>query len=83
MSENYKYAESHLEDALLELLEELGWEYLPGGKTERTDRREVILEEKLRDAIYRLNPMMPDHVKEDALKQVMRLPKTTLIKSNE
>lgn len=83
MSENYKYAESHLEDALLELLEELGWEYLPGGKTERTDRREVILEEKLRDAVYRLNPMMPDHVKEDALKQVMRLPETTLIKSNE
>ena len=59
-------AESDLEDWVLEMLAGHGWQTVPGPDiargmpaAERSDYREVVLQERLRDAIIELNPGLP------------------------
>ncbi len=76
-----KYTESDLEQATLEWLEELGYgvvggpEIAPppdGEKPERASYSDVVLVERLKTAITRLNPDIPDDAREDALRKVLR-----------
>ena len=71
--------ESHVEEAALEWLKELGWGIEHGPhiapqepKAERDSFSEVVLNGRLQDAIRRLNPDIPTEALEDAFKKVVR-----------
>jgi type I restriction enzyme R subunit len=82
--------EQDIEDAALEILQELGYKvvYGPeiapdGSKPERAKWDDVILVERLKDAIDRLNPDIPKEAKEDALKKVLRASSHKLVQNNK
>ncbi len=72
-----RFAESEVESAALAWLESLGWEIAHGPDiapgepvAERDDYREVILKQRLRDALARLNPDLPHEALEDAIRRL-------------
>jgi len=85
-----KIYEQQIETLVMELLGSLGYEsvYGPdiafdGIRPERNNYEEVILEERVRKAIFRLNPTIPFEAKEEAVKQIQRLNSPELITNNE
>ena len=73
------FAESVVEDAALDWLRALGWhvahgpEIAPGELiAERGDYGEVVLAQRLRDALARLNPTLPAEALEDAFRKLTR-----------
>lgn len=71
----YKFYESHLEQATLEWLKELGYDVLfapeiapDGAFSERANYADVILVDRLKDALAQLNPNLP----QDALNEAFR-----------
>ena len=85
-----KITESHIELFAIDLLEKQGIQYLYGpqvahdGETPmRSGYDEVLLTAKLKSAIDRLNPSVPQSARVDALKQVQRVHSPQLIASNE
>ena len=69
--------EAVVEDAALAYLESLGWTIAPGPDIapgaaieERTDYGQVILEQRLRDALARLNPSLPTDALDDAFRKL-------------
>ena len=79
------FTESELEDAALEWLGDLGWKVAHGPSiaphaagAERRDYRDVVLEHRLRDALGRLNPALPDEAVEDAFRKLTRPEGSTL-----
>nr|BAL56846.1 type I restriction enzyme, R subunit [uncultured Acetothermia bacterium] len=77
--------ESTVESAALGWLESLGWqvkhgpEIAPDGLfAERADYREVVLAQRLRDALARLNPNLPPEALEDAFRRITNPPGATL-----
>src|SRR5262245_35792795 len=71
--------EADLETVVLDLLDRMGWsvkhgpEIAPGElSAERGDYREVVLTERLRDAVMRLNPDLPLDAVEDVVKTALR-----------
>lgn len=77
--------ESDIEEMQIEILSSLGYVYLSPEEqeTEREDLSEVVLKNRLRQAIARLNPDIPTDAQEDAFKQVLNLPSQNLIENNE
>lgn len=80
-------AEAELESWVLEMLADQGWQTVYGPDiapltvgAERSDYREVVLQGRLRNAIYRLNPGLPDDAVEDAMKTALR-PESTSVQS--
>jgi type I restriction enzyme R subunit len=81
-----KVTESDVEDAALSWLVGLGYtvahgpEIAPEGLfSERTDYGQVVLMERLRQAIERLNPTVPPEAREDALRKVLRVHQPALV----
>ena len=73
------FTEATVEDAALAYLESLGWTIAPSAAAaERTDCDQVVLEQRLRDALARLNPAMPDSALDDALRKLTRPEGATL-----
>ena len=77
--------ESTVEDATLEWLEGLGWKVAHGpdiaphaAYSERSDYTEVILENRLRQALARLNPALPPDALDDAFRKLTRPDGSTL-----
>jgi type I restriction enzyme R subunit len=73
------FTESIVEEAALAWLESLGWsvkhgpEIAPGElDAERADFGQVVLEQRLRDALTRLNPQLPAEAIEDAFRKLTR-----------
>lgn len=73
-----KYTESELEKATLEWLQELGYEIVfgpaiaPDGETpERKEYSDIVLVERLRKAVARINPHIPTDAQEEAIKKVV------------
>jgi type I site-specific restriction-modification system R (restriction) subunit len=71
--------ESHVEEAALSWFGELGYavahgpDLAPGElAAERDSFADVVLVRRLRDAITRLNPTIPDDAREEALRKVLR-----------
>ena len=67
--------EATVEAAALAYLENLGWTIAPGpdiAAEERTDYGQVILEQRLRDALAHLNPSLPASALDDALRKLTR-----------
>ena len=72
-------AESDVEDAALDWLEDLGWQVSHGPdnapdtpNSERTDYGEVVLEWRLRNALAALNASLPVEALSDALRRLTR-----------
>ncbi len=79
------FTESEVEDAALEWLEGLGWKVAHGPEiaphtegAERADYTEIVLEQRLRDALDRLNAELPDDALDDAFGKVIRPAGSTL-----
>lgn len=71
------FCESQLEQAAMEWFGELGYETVfgpdlapDGPYPEREDYGEVLLTERLRSALCRLNPKLPEDALEDAVRQI-------------
>ena len=84
-----KITESHVEEAALSWLEELGYEVLhgpdispDGTSPERHSYGDVVLEERLRDAIVRLNPHLPDETVDEVVKKIQQTEKPSLVEEN-
>lgn len=82
--------ENEIEQLSIDLLKQQGFTYLngtdiaPEGQAEeRESFAEVILKERHRNAIHRINPGIPSHAKEEALKQVLRIGSPDLVSDNE
>lgn len=83
--------ESTIEEYVIELLHHQGWEYLAPEAQElerafsgaETDLSQVILKNRLRDAIDKLNPDLKPEAKEQAFKIVVNLPSQNLVDNNE
>lgn len=78
-------AESDLEEAALKWLESLGWqvrhgpEIAPGAAdAERPDYDRVVLDQRARAALKRLNPELPPEALEDAFRKLTRPEGTSL-----
>jgi len=83
------FTESHVEDAALEWLTELGYSVLhgpdmsPDGPTsERVSYDQVLLTERLAGALGRLNPHLPAEILEEALRKVQQTETPSLIEEN-
>ena len=73
------FAESHVEEAALAWLTELGYdtangiEIGPDGSTpERAAYADVVLEGRLREAIARLNPALTAEAREEVFRKICR-----------
>ncbi len=82
--------ESNIEDVALEILSELGYKILngldiaPDGiNAERRSYSDAVLVERLRDAIDRINPNIPEEAREEAIKKVLRTESPQLIINNQ
>ena len=84
--------ESDVEENVLSILEGLGYEiirgdnedYLPGGRSAlRANYKDVVLIERLRDALKRINPSIKEEARDQAVKQVQRSESQKLIANNE
>ena len=82
--------EDKIETFAIELLEKQGYQYVyapdiaPDSETpERAKFEDVLLLERLRKAVGRINPKIPADVREDAIKQIQRLNLPELIANNE
>ncbi len=83
------FTESEVEEAALEWLDGLGWEIAHGPDiapnspdAERTDYREVVLEQRLRQSLDRLNPSVPREALDDAFGRLTRPEGTSLESRN-
>jgi type I restriction enzyme R subunit len=81
--------EFDLETAALEWFESIGYaiahgpELAPGEHgSERASFHDVVLVDRLRDAIARLNPSIPMEAQEEALRKVLRVGSPSLIQAN-
>ena len=86
---NHNVYEDELEQAALEWFKELDYETAfapelsPGGDyPERSDYSDVVLEERLRDALLRINPGLPQEVLDDAFHQILVPLNPALIDNN-
>lgn len=82
--------ESHIEEAALEILDGLGYKILhgpdisPDGENpERNSYENVVFVERLKEAIDKLNPTIPDEAKERAVKQILRTESPKLVTNNK
>src|SRR3990167_2341040 len=85
-----KITESQIETFALEVLQTLGWEYVhglaiaPGAEfAERESFEQIILTQRLRKAVARLNPDIPADVQEQAVQKVLRIYSPDVLHNNE
>ena len=84
------FCESHLEEATLEWFEELGYDIVfapsisPEGEyPEREDYSDVILKDRLLEALSRINPTMPDSALDEAYRKISVPQSPSLIMNNK
>lgn len=80
--DKYIYAETHYENTLIALFQELGYDYECGYDVER-DFREPYYAEDLRKSLRRLNPTMSEEVLDEAFRMVTNVNEGTLEQRNE
>ena len=83
------FTEQRLEEATIEILEGLDYEHLYGpdiapdsDNPERDDYREVILKNKVLDALRRLNPALPEDAIEEAYRKIVTFNSPILEENN-
>jgi type I restriction enzyme, R subunit len=86
-----RIVEQDIEDAAIEILEkDLGYSYIHGPEiapdSENPERKsfdEVILENKLKESLERINPKIPESAIEEAIKQVQRIKNKEFLVGNQ
>lgn len=85
-----KLTESQIEDFAIELFHQLGYEYIyapdiapDADRPMRGTFEEVVLTERLRKAVDRLNADIPDNAREEAIKTVLRIASQDTLANNE
>ena len=83
-------SESHIEQNLIGLLKDQGYEYYYGPDIApfsenplRTGFDSVILEPVLRESIQRLNPDIPESARAEAMSLILRLGSSDIMTNNE
>lgn len=76
------FNEDTFEQAVIETLKSQGYDYIPGEEIER-DYHDVILVEKLRSALNRLNPALPENVVDEVIRKVKNLDQNNLVQNNK
>ena len=76
------FAESHYEKALLDLLENLGYDHVYGPDVER-DYRVPFYEAQLAHSLTLVNPTKPSAAIEEAIRKVRDIDSGTLVQKNE
>jgi len=84
-----KFDEDQLEQAGLNWFKELDYTYMngydisPGGKyQERESHKEVVLEERLRNALYSINSEIPNKAIESAIREVLIPKEPSMLENN-
>jgi type I restriction enzyme R subunit len=82
--------EDNIEKFAVEILQMTGWDYVhglaiaPGAEqTERENFQQIILIEKLRKMLSRINPEIPTDAREQALLELLRINSPELLVNNE
>jgi len=85
-----KITENSIEELTIELLKQQGYQYIyapniaPDGENpERANYEEVLLTQRLKNAIRRINPTIPADAQEEALKEIQRINSPDLTANNE
>jgi type I restriction enzyme R subunit len=85
-----KITESGIEQFAIETLQSLGWEYIhglaiaPGAEyAEREGFEQIILTQRLRKVVARLNPAIPADAQEQAVQKVLRIYSPDVLHNNE
>ncbi|HFD1813120.1 TPA: type I restriction endonuclease subunit R [Enterococcus faecium] len=88
-SVNGIFTEAMLEEAAIEILESLGYDYafgpdlsLGGDYEERKDYREVILSHRVKDALFKINRDLPREALDDAFRQLITFNSPMLEENN-
>jgi type I restriction enzyme R subunit len=81
-------SEDHIEQIIIQEFVELGYTHVhgpdisPDGEAREREYDEVVLKDRLRMAIARLNPGVPAEAQEEALKKVLRTESPNLFQNN-
>lgn len=82
--------ESEVEEVSLDILEELGYSVIHGpdiapdsNNPERESYQDVVLIDRLQDAIDKLNPSIPKQAKEEAIKKLLRAKSPDTLVNNQ
>lgn len=82
--------ENEIEQLAIALLEQQGYTYINGvhlapdaGDIERTSFEEVVLKQRLENAVRRINPTIPTDAQQDAVKQILRIASPDVLSNNE
>lgn len=88
-SVNGIFTEAMLEEAAIEILQSLGYDYafgpdisLGGDYEERKDYREVILSHRVKDALFKINRGLPREALDDAYRQLITFNSPMLEENN-
>lgn len=74
--------ENLIEQNLIELLKKQNYRYLHGSQIER-NLDSVLLEEELKNALKRLNPLLPQSARTEAYNQILHVGSSDMMASNE
>lgn len=84
-----RFAESHVEEAALGFLKELGYDIVSGPdiapdgpSPERNSYGDVILAGRLTSAIGQLNPTLPESARDDAIRKLFQSETSSLVEEN-
>jgi type I restriction enzyme R subunit len=82
--------ENIIEESAIEILQSQGWEYANGREIspeglfcERENYQQIILTDRLRNAIAKINPHIPQDAQEAAIQKVLRIYSPVLLHNNE
>jgi type I restriction enzyme R subunit len=85
-----RLTENTIEKFTIKLLQHNGYEYIyapniahDGETPERTSYEEVLLLDRLRESIRRINPTIPSEIQDEAVKELNRIHSPELITNNE
>ncbi|MFK5981401.1 MAG: type I restriction endonuclease subunit R [Flavobacteriaceae bacterium] len=85
-----KITENTIEEFAINLLEHLGYQYIYApdiapdtDQAERASYEDVLLADRLQNAIRRINPNIPHDSQEEALKEIQRINSPELLNNNE
>jgi len=89
MSLTENFTEDLLEEAAIEIIQGLGYEYAfgpdiarGGDCAQRKDYREVILENRVKDALFKINRGLPEEALEEAYRQIITFNSPMLEENN-
>lgn len=85
-----RITENEIEQLAIDLFQSQGYDYIyapdiapDAENAERNSFDEVLLLQRLRNAVRRINPMIPINAQQDAVKQILRIASPDVLSNNE